>query len=443
MSDVRQDAEPERRPGWGWKRHLIGISGGTIVVVAALVVSLVVIGKPRGNSPAGSALTAAEQQQQLAGEPASPPPMPFSLVRHQSRRATLGQELGGRPAVVNFFASWCSPCKEEMSLLVSAADRAGSRVTFVGIDTNDNRPKAEALLEADHVAYPALYDSTGQLAVDYNLANLPTTLFLAPGGRVIGRHDGALTRSVLSSWVSTLESLPQGGGVATGTTSAGPAPPRPGPAAGIVQDRAVPDVPLVGEDGKPTSLGAYKGKVVVMADFLTSCQEVCPITNFAFQQMRRAVDAAGLGSEVAFVEVSVDPERDTPARLRAYAAYTGTKFPLLTGTPADLDRLWKFFGVYHHRQAEGKPPGIDWETGKPYTYDLAHSDALILLGPKGHERFATLGIPNVGGHLPPRLASMLDARGRQNLANPQGGWTVDQALGDLGWLLHRSIPPVH
>ena len=72
-----------------------------------------------------------------------------------------------------------------------------------------------------------------------------------------------------------------------------------------------------------TSLAAMRGQVVVLAGFLTLCQETCPLTTGNLLVMGRAVTAAGLGRRVRFAELTVDPGRDTPARLRAYRALVG------------------------------------------------------------------------------------------------------------------------
>ncbi|MHB8452067.1 MAG: SCO family protein [Mycobacteriales bacterium] len=224
------------------------------------------------------------------------------------------------------------------------------------------------------------------------------------------------------------------GGLAYAATR--PVPPGP-PAASVGQpvDIAVPAIPLLDEAGRATSLAAFRGRIVVLADFLTSCQETCPITTGSFLAMQRAVAASGLGSRVVFVEVSVDPGRDTPARLAAYARYTGADYPLLTGTPARIAALWQFFGVAYQRVPEGRPPGIDWQTGRPYTYDVAHQDALFFLDAAGRERFVILGSPIPDGALPGRLTALLDARGRQGLAHPDpSGWTVPQAQSVISWL---------
>lgn len=212
------------------------------------------------------------------------------------------------------------------------------------------------------------------------------------------------------------------------------------PVTGVTLDAAVPEVPLVDANGHPTSLAAFHGHYVVLAPFLTLCGEVCPITTGAFIEMRQAVAAAGLTNQVAFVEITVDPTRDTPARLRAYAKLTGVDWSLLTGSPGGLARLWQFFGVGYDKEPPGSPAPIDWMTHRPETYDVGHSDAIFFLDPQGHERVAMVGGPDVGGKLDPTLTGLLDPQGLQNLRDPQGAWTVPQALDDLGHLIGRGIP---
>jgi len=236
---------------------------------------------------------------------------------------------------------------------------------------------------------------------------------------------------------------------ALAVTHRGAGPPgRPPASLGLAQDRAVPSAvlsaPLVGQDGRPTSLGALAGHIVVLTPFLTSCQETCPITTGAFLQMRRDVRAAGLARQVSFAEISIDPGRDTPSRMAAYASLTGATWPLLTGTPSHLATVWKFFGVYYHEVPEASPPGIDWQTGKPYTYDVDHSDGFIVLDGRGHVRFVTGAAPDLA---PPRLAgalhAMLSAQGRRDLDQPAvGSWTVAQGLAVVGWVAGRAIPDV-
>ena len=208
-----------------------------------------------------------------------------------------------------------------------------------------------------------------------------------------------------------------------------------------MQNRAIPDIPLVDAGGQQTSLAALRGKYVVMAPFLTLCQEECPLITGAFVAMQRDVRAAGLGRDVVFVEITVDPGRDSPARLAAFAKRFGVTWPLLTGTAENLSALWKFFGVAEEVVPEGQPPQIDWWTGQVLTYDVTHTDGFFLIDRQGHERFVDVDAPNLHGKLSKGLSGLLDAQGLRNLRHPPGpSWTLSDAMASLSWLVGREIP---
>jgi protein SCO1/2 len=222
--------------------------------------------------------------------------------------------------------------------------------------------------------------------------------------------------------------------------AAGPqAPPQ---SMGIVLNRAVPDITLTDQTGAPTSLAAFRGKDVIMAPFLTLCQDECPLITGAFLTLEHDVKAAGLGDKVTFLYVSVDPWRDTPARLTAYAQRFGVDWPMLTGSLPTLTEFWKFFYVYFAQAPEDQPPKDDWWTGAPLTFDVNHTDGFILIDPRGHERFITVDAPNLHGRLSPALTALLNDEGVRNLKHPpKTTWTIPQALAALGWLVGRPIRP--
>jgi protein SCO1 len=226
----------------------------------------------------------------------------------------------------------------------------------------------------------------------------------------------------------------------------------PGPPSaylGTVLDKPVPksvaELPLTTDSGQVTSLAALHGQVVVLADFLTLCQETCPLTTGSLLMMDRAVTAAGLARRVRFVELTVDPGRDTPSRLRAYRKLVGAppNWSLLTGSPAVIERIWRYFGVWHQQVAEDRPPGVDWLTGKPLTYDVSHQDGLFYLDARGRERFGVVGSPNAtGAPIVPALRRFLSAQGRRNLSHPDPStWTAAEALSPVAWLTGRPIRP--
>jgi cytochrome oxidase Cu insertion factor (SCO1/SenC/PrrC family) len=223
--------------------------------------------------------------------------------------------------------------------------------------------------------------------------------------------------------------------------SSGGDPPPPPASQGIVQNRAIPDIPLISSSGAATSLAAYRAKYVVMAPFLSLCQDECPLVTGAFIALQRDIDAAGLGKKVVFMEITVDPGHDTPVRLTAYSEEFGADWPMLTGTPTNLDALWKYLGVSVQIVPEEQPAKTDWLTGKPLTYDVNHTDGYFLIDPSGHVRFSDSNPPNLHGHLGKKLTNLLNDGGLQNLdhqANPN--WTLTDALTSISWLVGQIIP---
>lgn len=223
--------------------------------------------------------------------------------------------------------------------------------------------------------------------------------------------------------------------------SSGGDPPAPPASQGIVENRPVPVIPLISSSGSATSLAAYRGKYIVMAPFLSLCQDECPLVTGAFVALQRDVDAAGLGKKVVFMEITVDPGRDTPARLTAYSKEFGADWPMLTGTPTNLDALWRYLGVSVQIVPEEQPAKTDWLTGKPLTYDVNHTDGYFLIDPSGHLRFSDSNPPNLHGHLGEKLTDLLNDGGVQNLdhqANPN--WTLSDALSSISWLVGQNIP---
>ncbi len=220
------------------------------------------------------------------------------------------------------------------------------------------------------------------------------------------------------------------------------APAAPPPGQGLILDRPTPQtVPLVNQRGQAVSLAGLRGKVVVLAPFLTLCQDECPLVTGAFISLQRDLNAAGLTHRVVFVEATVDPGRDTVARLAAYEKEFGADWDLWTGTPTDIAAFWKPFGVEYQIVPEAEPAKIDWYTAKPLTYDVEHTDGYILVDPSGRERFVDASAPDQKGALGAKLRDLLNADGLHELQNPQApDWTTADALASISWLLGTNVP---
>lgn len=199
-------------------------------------------------------------------------------------------------------------------------------------------------------------------------------------------------------------------------------------------------VGLIDQDGKRTSLSALKGKYVVIAPFLTICQDVCPMVSANFGRLSAAVTKAGLDDKVSLVELTVDPETDTPKRLLAYQALFSAKpnWHFLTGTPGAVSQVLSALGIAFEKtrltKAEIDAGNPDWLTGQKPDHDVSHQDVVIIIGPDGHEKWLEEGIANTEGRsIPNSLQNYLSQDGRTNLASPDptGSWTVTDVLSEL------------
>ncbi|MGH3414818.1 MAG: SCO family protein [Marmoricola sp.] len=207
--------------------------------------------------------------------------------------------------------------------------------------------------------------------------------------------------------------------------------------------KSIRDIPLVDSHGRTRHISDLKGKLVAISPAMTLCQESCPLDTAAVVDTARAVRRAGLAHKVVFLSITVDPRRDVPAQLAAYRKlYAGpANWLTLTGTPANIHRLWKYLGVFVKKVPQDTTVR-NWRTGKKLTYDVQHSDELFFLDGRGHERFVLEGMPSVHkSQIPGRLYGFLSSEGRKNIAHPKPtDWTEGQALHVLGWLLDRRIP---
>jgi cytochrome c biogenesis protein CcmG/thiol:disulfide interchange protein DsbE len=113
-------------------------------------------------------------------------------------------DYGGRPLVLNFFASYCVPCAKEMPALQTVADELGDRVAVVGMNLVDEEDAARALVEKTGVTYDLGRDPEGAIAQALGVVNLPTTVFATADHEVVEVHTGALTEDQLREKMTRL-----------------------------------------------------------------------------------------------------------------------------------------------------------------------------------------------------------------------------------------------
>jgi cytochrome c biogenesis protein CcmG/thiol:disulfide interchange protein DsbE len=99
-------------------------------------------------------------------------------------------ELRGQVVVLNFWASWCPPCRDETPLLEAAQDNLGDDVVLVGMDIWDAEDDARDFLEQYGVTYTVGHDGSGSVAVDYGVSGVPETFVIDAQGRIVARLPG-------------------------------------------------------------------------------------------------------------------------------------------------------------------------------------------------------------------------------------------------------------
>lgn len=113
-------------------------------------------------------------------------------------------DFAGKPVVVNFFASWCEPCRAEMPDFAAVHAELGDDVTFLGVNLRDRESDARALLAETGVDYPVARDASGALAEAFGVVNMPSTFLLDAEGRIVSSHAGVLTADELRSQIQAI-----------------------------------------------------------------------------------------------------------------------------------------------------------------------------------------------------------------------------------------------
>jgi cytochrome c biogenesis protein CcmG, thiol:disulfide interchange protein DsbE len=180
------------------RRALATVPSGTMLALAAAILAiwlLVLAGCTRQEPGAG-----ADDARPLGTEPL--------LERTPEQFEADLARLRGRVVVVNFWASWCEPCREEMPLLRRTAEAYATKpVTIVGVDASDRRADALAFLSRNQVGFPTVFDPRGLqdgIANRWAVTGLPQTWFLGPDGSRSGRFAGAIDEQELRRRVDAL-----------------------------------------------------------------------------------------------------------------------------------------------------------------------------------------------------------------------------------------------
>jgi cytochrome c biogenesis protein CcmG, thiol:disulfide interchange protein DsbE len=194
QTDDRPAAGPVLRAAGGRLRRMsrqskIVLAGAAAALLAIAVITAVTVGSkaaPPRAQPVARAFT-------------------VGLLGHAGQHVSLAG-YAGRPLIINFFASWCTPCKRETPLLAKFYAEHHGRDLIIGIDANDEAGAAEKFVQAAGVTYPVGADPfPAPVTTSYGVYDLPQTFFLNARHRIVKHVIGAVTVTDLNQGVALMD----------------------------------------------------------------------------------------------------------------------------------------------------------------------------------------------------------------------------------------------
>ncbi|MXZ13531.1 MAG: TlpA family protein disulfide reductase [Candidatus Dadabacteria bacterium] len=138
-----------------------------------------------------------ETPSQLVGKPAPE----FVLESFNGEKVRLS-DFRGKTLLVNFWASWCHPCREEAPVLEKTyMSLSGKEVEFIGVNIMDDRKSAEEYIKSFGGTFVNIYDPENRIHLDYGVGGVPETFFVNPEGIITGKHRGPLTEKMIMRYI--------------------------------------------------------------------------------------------------------------------------------------------------------------------------------------------------------------------------------------------------
>ncbi len=245
-------------------------------------------------------------------------------------------ELRGYPVVLNFWASWCGPCRDEVPRLAASARAHRGHVAFLGIDAQDLTSDARRFARKYGINYVSVRDGAGSILGDFGVTGFPETYFLDARGRIVGQKAGEVSRSEIEDGIAAASKHDPLRDASAAPRYRGSEPP-----AGL----RLPEFRLNSYRRNVVHSSALRGKVVLVTFLDTACTEACPIIAGQIGSALPLLSAAER-AHVEALALSVDPKVDTPERVRRFLERRRSRgLDFLIGPVPALRRAWRSFYV--------------------------------------------------------------------------------------------------
>jgi len=152
-------------------------------------------------APPAAAAVAAPQPSTDVGTPGGGTPLPDVSLACFADGTVIDVAAVRGPAVINFWGSWCQPCREELPALQRLADRTAGQLHLIGVNTYDDRDPAVAVAEDLGLRFPSLVDRDRKLLLAVERVGLPLTLFVDADGEIRRTYEGTVDDATLADLV--------------------------------------------------------------------------------------------------------------------------------------------------------------------------------------------------------------------------------------------------
>lgn len=131
----------------------------------------------------------------------------FTVVDYDGKQTKLSDKKG-KPVVVNFWASWCGPCKSEFPAFEDAYNKYGNDVEFMMINLTDGYQEtissAKSFIDEQNYTFPVYYDTTMSASNAYGVFSIPKTLFIDKNGNIVQNRTGTISQDTLEQNIESL-----------------------------------------------------------------------------------------------------------------------------------------------------------------------------------------------------------------------------------------------